>query len=288
MIHRTISRAMQLTCLALVAFISHAWAAPVALVTDIQGTASIEGSQTARALEILTELEDGARVRVEAATRVVVLNHASRQEWVIQGPATVRIDVAGVTAISGTTPVHGAVLSTADRPGVPTKDGRVAQAGTVMRGATFADWVVVQPAGARVLETRPEFRWTSLAGATAYKFSLADAGGRVILESPAGESGFKLPAEIELARGLYYTWRVTAQVPGRPAVVRAGALAVADQATQDEVTLTRPNTADSISRWIAFGWWLEQQELKDEARKVWQHALAQRPEDARLRRLVDK
>jgi len=288
MIHRTIFYAIKLTCLALAAFMAHAWGAPVALVTDIQGIASIEVSQAARALEILTELEDGTRVRVEAATRVVVLHHASRQEWVIQGPATVRIDAAGVTAISGTTPIRGAVLSTADRPGVPTKDGRVAQAGTVMRGASFADWVVVQPAGARVLETRPEFRWTNLAGATAYKFLLVDASGRVILESVAGESGFILPVDLELARGIDYNWRVTAQVPGRPAVVRSGRLSVADNATRDEVISTRPNSADPISRWIAFGWWLEQLELKDEARKVWQYALAQRPEAAHLRRLVEK
>ena len=288
MIHRSVSRVLQLKCLALLVFISHAWGAPVALVTDIQGTASLEGTQTARALEILTELEDGARVRIEAETRVVLLHHASRQEWIMQGPSVVRVNVEGVTAISGTTPVRGAVLSAAGRSGVPLKDSRVVQAGTVLRGASFVDWVVVQPAGTRVLESRPEFRWTRLATAAAFKFALADAGGRVILESPAGDTGFILPAEVKLASGADYTWRVTAQVPGRPAVVRTGAVSVADEATQDEVKLTRPGSADSISRWIAFGWWLDQQEFKDEARKVWQHALAQRPQDAYLRRLVEK
>ena len=59
------------------------------------------------------------------------------------------------------------------------------------------------------------------------------------------------------------------------------------RATQEEVSLARPDSAAPISRWIAFGWWLEQQELKDEARKVWQRALAQRADDARLRRCVE-
>jgi hypothetical protein len=48
----------------------------------------------------------------------------------------------------------------------------------------------------------------------------------------------------------------------------------------------RPASAAPVSERVVFAAWLEQAELKDEARKIWRALVSERPEDARLKELA--
>jgi hypothetical protein len=48
----------------------------------------------------------------------------------------------------------------------------------------------------------------------------------------------------------------------------------------------RPRKDAQLSERVAFAAWLEQLELKEEARKYWKDLAAERPEDARLKSLA--
>jgi hypothetical protein len=55
---------------------------------------------------------------------------------------------------------------------------------------------------------------------------------------------------------------------------------------QARAAALRPPPGAPVSTRVAYAAWLEQMELRDEARKYWQALSAERPEDARLQVLA--
>jgi hypothetical protein len=55
---------------------------------------------------------------------------------------------------------------------------------------------------------------------------------------------------------------------------------------RQQVASLKPATNASISDRVAYAAWLEQLELKDEARTVWRTLAAERPDDRRLEALA--
>jgi len=78
---RSIAMALLLSCLA-----ATARADVVALVTDVQGRATLEG----KPLAILARLEEGARIALEKDARVVALYLRAGDEYALSGPGTAR------------------------------------------------------------------------------------------------------------------------------------------------------------------------------------------------------
>ena len=66
----------------------------------------------------------------------------------------------------------------------------------------------------------------------------------------------------------------------------AGDFSIATAELRERVEALRPATGAPVSEPVAYAAWLEQEELKDEARKHWRALAAERPEDARLRALA--
>ena len=77
-----------------------------------------------------------------------------------------------------------------------------------------------EPVGRTILEDRPVFRWTALAGASSYRVAILDADFKPVAASPALTKTEWQP-EIALPRGNVYSWQVTA--------VRGGAELLAPQ-----------------------------------------------------------
>jgi hypothetical protein len=48
----------------------------------------------------------------------------------------------------------------------------------------------------------------------------------------------------------------------------------------------RPASTALLSERVVFAAWLEQMELRDEARKYWKNAAAERPDDRRLKNMA--
>jgi hypothetical protein len=134
------------------------------------------------------------------------------------------------------------------------------------------------------LETQPEFRWRELEPGVKYRFKLNDDAGRTLFQSEVSAAALRLPSSVRLKEGVPYTWEVSARLEGRKYSSSAEfSLASAD--IRAEADALRPTASAPLSRRIAYAAWLDQVELKDEARKYWQAASAERPEDPRLRAL---
>jgi hypothetical protein len=140
----------------------------------------------------------------------------------------------------------------------------------------------------RTLETQPEFRWQGLQPGTKYQIEIIDDTGRTVQEAQVESAAYKLPAGVALKEGVPYTWEVSARLAdGRKYSSSADfALAPADVRTQADTL--RPAASAPLSTRVAYAAWLDQMELKDEARKYWKAASAERPDDPRLKALAEQ
>ncbi|MBS1877661.1 MAG: zf-HC2 domain-containing protein [Acidobacteria bacterium] len=130
-------------------------------------------------------------------------------------------DASGLLGITAGGELAGVVLNGEDRAAVrqalqsgvlPAGPGELPMAGAgVLRGGAgeAARFELTYPTHHRVLDDRPEFRWSAMAGATAYEVKVFDEKF-----DPAADSGRVTgtvwrPARA-LARGRTYLWQVTA------------------------------------------------------------------------------
>jgi hypothetical protein len=91
---------------------------------------------------------------------------------------------------------------------------------------------------------------------------------------------------VQLREGVGYTWEVSARTPDGRRYVSAGDFTIATRQLRAEADALRPGAGTPVSQRVAFAVWLEQMELKDEARKYWRALAVERPEDARLKALA--
>ena len=106
---------------------------------------------------------------------------------------------------------------------------------------------------------------------------------RLLLETPVGGTALKLPPQVTLKEGASYTWEIAARLPDGRKYSSAGDFAIATSDLRARVESLRPRKDSPLSERVAFTAWLEQLELKEEARKYWKDLAAERPEDVTLK-----
>jgi hypothetical protein len=164
---------------------------------------------------------------------------------------------------------------------------RVTQAALVMRSARPAARIkLLNHSGTQTLETRAEFQWQAPQPGLKYRFELTDDTGRTLHEAQLETTALKLPASVQLLDGVPYTWEVSARLPDGRKYSNAGDFSVAPASVRAQAEALRPAASTPLSSRVAYAAWLDQMELKDEARKYWRMLSAERPEDARLKTLA--
>src|SRR2546430_94235 len=84
--------------------VESAYADPVAMVTDMQGKIASQASPRKGDFTILTAIDAGTRVQVDAGVRLVVIYLKGGDEYTFSGPALVEFKVDEPVALSGTKP----------------------------------------------------------------------------------------------------------------------------------------------------------------------------------------
>lgn len=256
----------------------------VAIITDLTGKASIQGAAAKRDLTILSAIDAGTRLVLDGGARVVVLYTGSGDEYAFAGPALIEFRDGAPEALSGTQPQKrtSAVAKSTD---IRIKTAYTMQAGYVMRGVP-ATIKLLSPAGSKTLEVSPEFRWQDVQPGVTYQFDLTDETGKSLYEAQVEGAALKLPASVQLREGAGYTWQVSMRLADGRRYLSAGDFSLAAAELRARVETLRPATDAPVSERVAYAAWLEQEELKDEARKYWRALAAERPEDVRLRELA--
>jgi len=259
-------------------------AAPVAVVTDVQGRSVLQGTGAARPLAMLTEIEGDAQVQLDDKARLVVLYFATGEEFALRGAALVQFKAAAPEALSGNPPEKRA--GNKGGSDLRIKPGGVTQAAVRMRVAVEGPKLrLLRLSDTVTLETRPKFRWTKLEPGLEYRFELTDDTGRILYEAKVTGRSLKLPESVQLKPNALYTWEISTRLRNGTRYNSAGDFTLATPELREQVERMRPAEQATVSELVAFALWLEQVDLKDEARKYWSMARAQRPDDSRLKAL---
>lgn len=258
----------------------------VAMITDVQGKATIGAAGDTRDLTILTQVANESQIDLEQAARLVAVWLRGGEEYAFVGPAVIRFTSSGPRMLSGAQPTRRP-SALENGKGIRIRPASVTQAAVVMRGLGKSFRIrLLTLAGTRTLDPLPEFRWQPIPGMRQYRFELADVTGRALLELDVSSDSYRLPAAIKLEEGTTYTWEVSTRLPDGRKYASSGDFSIMPAAQREEVEVVRPRADASLAERVAFAVWLEQQELRDEARKYWKDAAVERPQDAQLRQLA--
>ncbi len=266
-----------------------AGAAGIAMVTDLQGKATTTAEGKPRDVTILSELDAGAQVQLAAGATLVAMYLDAGDEYVFKGPAAIVFRAGQPDVTSGAKPEkRSAALGKGGAP-VRIKPVGVAQGAMVMRGfRTGARIQLLNLHKTKTLETQPEFRWQALQSGVKYHIEITDDTGRSMHEADVDQAAYKLPAGVPLKEGVTYTWEVSARMPDGRKYSSSADFAVAPRDLRVQAADLRPAATAPFSTRIAYAAWLDQMELKDEARLYWKAASAERPEDPRLKSLAEQ
>jgi hypothetical protein len=247
---------------------------PVAIVTEVQGSAALDAGGRSRPLETLAQLPDGSRVRLESNARVVALFYRSGAQYVLAGP--------GEIAFAGSGPQPTAPASVTRRPAangskVVLQGSGLALGGVIARGAGMRPAAPVFT----VMEPAPEFAWYDLRQGVGYRFALADASGTVLFETETTARSVQLPPNVRLEPGKPYRWR--AATLGEESRAVEATFRVADADLLQRANALRPGPDAPFSDRVAYALWLEDVALRAEARRAWRELSAARPGDQALR-----
>lgn len=258
--------------------------AGVAMVTDLQGEATVTSKAWSGNLNILSELEPGSVVRLAAAATLVALYLADGDEYVFRGPASITFASEAPEVHDGAKPQRRSLTLGKDWRDVRIRPVGMAQGGLVMRSAHPEVAVKgLAPNRTRTLDTRPEFRWSGPAPDLVYTFQLLDEDGRKLLQTRVASTSITLPAGLLLRDGTSYSWKVSTTTPDGRRFSDSAEFATATADVRAEVEALRPSDAAPLSTRVTYAAWLDRVNFRDEARKYWTQASLERPDDARLR-----
>ncbi len=261
-----------------------AFAAPVAMVTDIEGTATITLAGKTQDATILTVIEAGSQLQLRAGATLTTLYLGAGNEFVFKGPALVTIRASGPEVLSGDNPQ---TRSPTVGKAVRIKPAGLTQAAVVMRSLSDNRRIRMLNFDATlILDRVAEFRWQGLAEEMTYLFELADDTGRMLHRGTAPSSAYTLPPELPLQDGASYRWTVSTSPSRARQTSTVGNFQMATAGLRDQVNAMRPDAMAPVSENVAYAAWLEQVDLKDEARKVWRALAAERPAEMLFRKLA--
>ncbi len=267
--------------------VAPARAESVAMITDLSGRVSAPGAKTG--ITILSEIEAGTQVQLDPGARLVAIYLRSGDEYTVTGPATVNFSSAEVLAVRGATPVKRSNPLAQGGAAIRIKPVGVIQAAMVMRSMRPSARVrLLNLSGTYTLDAQPEFRWRELQPGLKYHFEISDDTGRNLHEAQVDTTSYRLPANVQLREGVPYTWGVSVRLADGRKYTSAGDFSIAPAAIRARAEALRPAASAPLSMRVTYAAWLAQVDLKDEARKYWQAASSERPDDPRLRELAEQ
>lgn len=253
-----------------------ALAQPVAVVTDVQGAAALAGAPVA----MLQQLDAGRKVDLTAGARVALIYYANGAQYELRGPGFVSVDAQQPQASQGAT-VHA--RAAAGPATMRLKPTGLVQGAVVMRNLGLR---VIAP-DPQVLSMHPDLAWTDSRTGTVYDVAVIDASGARVFETTTPERRVKVPEARSLVPGQSYALQVTARIGSEVVQVARAEFRVAPAELQAQAKALAPAADAAVSERVAYALWLEQNDLRDEARRRWAAVAQARPEQAAPKQRAD-
>ncbi len=256
----------------------------VAMITDLVGEASLVTEK--RTALILDEITADQRIKLDAGARMVLVFLKSGEEFDFRGPSLVHIRAAQAVALSGEQPERRSTRYGGGK-GIRISPININQGAVLMRSLQGqAKLLLLTLADTVTLDEWPEFRWKGVQAGALARFELFDDKGKRMLEREVGGESFVLPGNVRLKSGVRYRWLVTGKAASGQSISNSAQFSLASLELRVDAENLRPGVGATLSEQVIYAAWLEQKELRDEARKYWRSAATERPNDSRLRELA--
>jgi len=140
---------------------STAFAAPFAMITDLQGNAWAMEAGQPKKLSLLGYIEGRTEMKVDPAAKVAVTYFASGMQYNFAGPSRVSLEAAAPKVIDGRAAEFRKVTpeKAIEGGGLSTDQWRRLQQATVVMRAVKSSFAVVGPDKTALLALHPEFEW---------------------------------------------------------------------------------------------------------------------------------
>lgn len=256
----------------------------VAMITDLVGEASlVEEKRTA---SILDEVSANRHIRLDAGARMVLVFLKTGEEFDFRGPSTVLVSAVQADALSGAKPERRSTRFSGGKS-IRISPININQGAVLMRSMPGEHKLqLLSMVDTVTLDSWPEFRWKGAQAGTLVRFELYDNKGKRMLEREVSGDSFVLPGNVKLKSGERYRWLVSGKASNGQSISNSAQFTLASLELRADAENLRPGAAAGLSEQVIYAAWLEQKELRDEARKYWRHAASERPNDSRLRELA--
>jgi len=262
--------------------------ATVAMIADIEGTATIAKDGNTQPAEILLEFVTGSEITLQADTTLTLFFFASSEEYVFDGPAGIIIGKQKPEQKSGKA-ASARNLNMTKLVDIASQDEDRIDLGVLkLRNFEVPNLVLTSPKDTKVISLRPEFTWSSVEGVKNYKFILANELGKTIADLTVNGPGIKLPEEFELSPGEEYTWEIIAKISADTEYRAHAYFNVAEQDILVQVEESRPDSTASFSEKVVYARLLERLNLEHAAMTIWQEIASLRPESESLQKRIEE
>ncbi len=258
-----------------------AQAAPVAMVTDLQGAGASAGKTK---LTLMAYLEPGIEIELAPATKLTLTYFAKAVEETFTGPAKIRLATDKAEVLQGAAAqvrrLDAERVAAAKKFESAARE-RMAVATFVMRSAP-AGIALLGPSDTKLAVTRPEFAWQPYQGERDYKLTLMDATGKVLQERAV--QGTSWTPQEALQYGRSYQWKVARAAGGTES--SPASFALVDEGSAARIARQKPAADAPFSERLLYAAELETEGLKYEALRQWRALAAERPQEAVLQKWI--
>ncbi len=258
-------------------------AAPFAMITDLKGDAWVVEGKQAQKLALLAYIEKPTEVRIDPAGRLAVTYFAEGMQYSFSGPARLALETAMPKVIEGpsaesrkVTPEKGI------KGGLSTEQWRRLQQATVVMRTVRPSFSVVGPDKTALLEREPEFEWTPLPGARAYRLVVYGSDSSILHEETTGQNALR-PGKLPLQPGKRYRWKVDALGVSKPASA-SGSFALAEEAAREEMQGLKVSAGKDAAARAFYATTLEAAGHTHDARSEWKALARDHPDEPEYQR----
>jgi hypothetical protein len=241
----------------------------VAIVTEVSGAAEIRSEKSAVKAALLTELDSGGDVELQAGAKLVVLYLASGGQYELTGPAQVHFGDHAPASISGAAPLELRLMTGKDGAPIRIRPAALTQPRIAARKALGKPIPALSMTNTITLERLPVFRWKAVERGLDYQFVLKDRSGSTLFSQTVKGDSLELPEQVDLQNGESYVWSIGTRSGMGQNYLSEYSFKSADEAIRAAVANYRPAGDASVAERVAFAVWLDQMGLRDAGTAQW-------------------
>jgi hypothetical protein len=255
-----------------------------ALISDVSGNATIKINGASSPAKLLASIPVGTKIELAAGAKLSLIYVAKGEEYKLTGPGSYQLEGASPHTISGAEPAKQASIGGALN-GKRIRSENVTQATLTMRGVkkVHRNLEPLTPSGSITLADPLQLRWRAPTDGLAYQIQLIDNQNKALVAKEVTGNTFTLPPEIQLASGGYYVWNVTTTLPDGSLVNASAQFKVASNEIREQAAKLKPGKNGTVSERVAYGLWLEGENLSNEAVQVWVELAEDYPDEPNIR-----